>query len=172
MCRNLIVTNELFLGSRQLGYELYSLPKGEVVEFTEKQLRDCIIHGKDEVYGVIISEDTGELIPDEQGFYCRNWMIKSHINSLVPKYEGESLVNLFYIVVGTHKEKGNTLYDVISSRYERTSFSEDKVRTLYDMGVISAGLKLDGEKIVVAPLEKEKTPVQSPVQVEKPVKAS
>lgn len=40
------------------------------------------------------------------------------------------------------------------------------------MGVISAGLKLDGEKIVVAPLEKEKTPVQSPVQVEKPVKAS
>ena len=110
MCRKLIVTNELFLGSRQLGYELYSLPKGEVVEFTEKQLRDCIIHGKDEVYGVIISEDTGELIPDEQGFYCRNWMIKSHINSLVPKYEGESLVNLFYIVVGTHKEKGNTLY--------------------------------------------------------------
>lgn len=46
MCRKLIVTNELFLGSRQLGYELYSLPKGEVVEFTEKQLRDCIIHGK------------------------------------------------------------------------------------------------------------------------------
>ena len=60
------------------------------------------------------------MIPDEQGFYCRNWMIKSHINSLVPKYEGESLVNLFYIVVGTHKEKGNTLYDVISSRYERS----------------------------------------------------
>ena len=75
-------------------------------------------------------------------------------------------------MVGTHKEKGKTLDDVISSRYERTSFSEDKVRTLYDMGVISAGLKLDGEKIVVAPLEKEKTPVQSPVQVEKPVKAS
>ena len=78
MCRKLIVTNELFLGSRQLGYELYSLPKGEVVEFTEKQLRDCIIHGKDEGYGVIISEDTGELIPDEQGFYCRNWMIKRY----------------------------------------------------------------------------------------------
>ena len=157
MCRKLIVTNELFLGSRQLGYELYSLPKGEVVEFTEKQLRDCIIHGKDEVYGVIISEDTGELIPDEQGFYCRNWMIKSHINSLVPKYEGESLVNLFYIVVGTHKEKGNTLYDVISSRYERTSFSEERIKALYEMGIISGGLKIEGNTLKVAPLEKKST---------------
>ncbi len=38
MCRKLIVVNELYLGARQLGWEAYSLPKGEIVEFTDKQL--------------------------------------------------------------------------------------------------------------------------------------
>lgn len=84
-------------------------------------------------------------------------MVKSHINSLVPKYENESLVNLFYIVIGTHKEKGNVLYDVVSSRYERASFTEKKIKTLLDMGVISGGVKLDNGELIVAPLEKSKT---------------
>ena len=57
-------------------------------------------------------------------------------------------------MIGTHKEKGNTMYDVISSRYERTSFSEEKVKTLLDMRIISAGVKLQGGALVVAPLEK------------------
>ena len=45
MCRKreLIVVNKLGLGSRELGYEVYSLPKGEVLEFTAKQLRDIIM---------------------------------------------------------------------------------------------------------------------------------
>ena len=97
MCRKLIVTNELALGNRNLGFEVLSLPKGEVLEFTNKQLKDLIKSGKDEVYGLDISEETGELIPDEN-FFCTNWMVKSHINSLVPKFESEGLVNLFYIV--------------------------------------------------------------------------
>ena len=42
--------------------------------------------------------------------------------------EDDCLANLFYIVIGTHKDKANTMYDVISSRYERTSFTEEKVR--------------------------------------------
>ena len=57
--------------------------------------------------------------------------------------EEDCLANLFYIVIGTHKEKGNTMYDVISSRYERTSFTEEKVKTLLDMHIISAGAKLE-----------------------------
>ena len=65
---------------------------------------------------------------------------------------------LFYIVIGTHKGKGNTMYDVISSRYERTSFNEEKVKTLLDMHIISAGAKMQGDKVVVAPLEKTKAP--------------
>lgn len=157
MCRKLIVVNELYLGARQLGWEAYSLPKGEVVEFTDKQLRNLILTGKEEVYGLAISEETGELIPDTETFYCRNWMVKSHINSLIPKFENDSLVNLFYIVTGTHKEKGTQLYDVISSRYERTSFSEERIKALYEMGIISGGLKIERNTLKVAPLEKKST---------------
>ena len=157
MCRKLVVTNELALGNRNLGFETLALPKGEVVEFTNKQLKDIIKSGKDEVYGLTISEETGELIPDTERFFCNNWMIKSHINSLVPKFESDSLVNLFYIVIGTHKEKGNVLYDVVSSRYERAAFTEEKIKTLLDMGIISAGAKLgDNGELIVAPLEKPK----------------
>lgn len=156
MCRKLVVTNELFLGQRNLGFEVLSLPKGEVLEYTNKQLKDLITSGKDEVYGVVISEETGELVPDTENFFCRNWMVKSHINSLVPKFESDSLVNLFYIVIGTHKEKGNVLYDVVSSRYERATFTAEKIKTLLDMGIISAGAKLENEEILVAPLEKPK----------------
>ena len=42
MCRKLVVTNEIFLGARAICYEAYSLPKGEVVELTEKQIRDAL----------------------------------------------------------------------------------------------------------------------------------
>lgn len=49
MCRKLIVVNELYLGARQLGWEAYSLPKGEIVEFTDKQLRNLILTGKEDL---------------------------------------------------------------------------------------------------------------------------
>lgn len=155
MCRKLVVVNELSLGNRHLGWETLSLPKGELVEFTSKQLKDIIIAGKEEIYGLQISEETNELIPDTEQFFCNNWMIKSHINSLVPKFESDSLVNLFYIVIGSHKEKGNLVYDVVSSRFERTTFSEEKLKTLLEMGIISAGAKLQDGAIIIAPLEKQ-----------------
>ena len=59
MCRKLVVTNKLSLGSRELGWEAYSLPKGEVLEFTSKQLKDAIKQGTDEVYGLKLEEETG-----------------------------------------------------------------------------------------------------------------
>lgn len=155
MCRKIVVMNELVLGNRNLGYEVLSLPKGEVVEFTAKQLKDLIISGREEVYVLTVSKETGELIPDES-FYCTNYMVKSHINSLVPKFESNSLVNLFYVVIGTHKEKGVTVYDVVSSRYERATLTAEKVKIMLDMGIISAGAKLENGEILVAPLEKPK----------------
>ena len=85
-------------------------------------------------------------------------MKKVHTNTLIPMVEDDCLANLFYIVIGTHKEKGNTMFDVISSRYERTSFTEEKVKTLLDMHIISAGAKMQGDKVVVALLEKPKVP--------------
>lgn len=157
MCRKLIVTNKLSLGNRSLGYETYCLPKGELVEFTDKQLKDIIkSEGPDEVYGLKIAEETNELVFDDS-FFVTNMMNKLHINSLVPMVEEDCLANLFYIVIGTHKVKNEIMYDVISSRYERTSFSAEKVKTLLDMRIISAGAKLENGEIVVAPLEKPVT---------------
>ena len=174
MCRKLVVTNEIFLGARPICYEAYSLPKGEVVELTEKQIKDALKGlTTDEVYGLRLSE-VGELELDTDGFFTTNMMKKIHTNTLVPMVEDDCLANLFYIVIGTHKEKGNTMYDVISSRYERTSFTEEKVKTLLDMHIISAGAKMQGDKIVVAPLEKpEQSKPQQPAEakVEKTVVA-
>ena len=158
MCRKLVVTNEIFLGARAICYEAYSLPKGEVVELTEKQIKDALKGlTTDEVYGLRLSE-AGELELDTDGFFTTNMMKKIHTNTLVPMVEDDCLANLFYIVIGTHKDKGNTMNDVISSRYERTSFTEEKVKTLLDMHIISAGAKMQDGKVVVAPLEKQKAP--------------
>lgn len=165
MCRKLVVTNEIFLGARPICYEAYSLPKGEVVELTEKQIKD-VLKGltTDEVYGLALTE-SGELILDTENFFTTNMMKKVHTNTLIPMVEDDCLANLFYIVIGTHKEKGNTMYDVISSRYERTSFTEEKVKTLLDMHIISAGAKMQGDRIIIAPLEKpEQSKPQQPAE--------
>ena len=71
MCRKLVVTNKLSLGNRELGFEAWSLPKGELVEFTSKQLKDIIRNGgPDEVYGLKINEESGELIFDDSFYVC------------------------------------------------------------------------------------------------------
>lgn len=153
MCRKLVVTNKLGLGTRELGWEAFSLPKGEVLEFTSKQLRDIIKGSKDEVYGLKLAGNGTDLVFDES-FFTTNMMYKVHIGSLTPMVEDECMVNLFYIVIGTHKENGNIMYDVVSSRFERTSFNAEKVKTLLEMKVITGGAKLEHGEIVVAPLEK------------------
>lgn len=155
MCRKLVVTNKLSLGNRELGWEAYSLPKGEVVEFTSKQLKDAIRLGTEEVYGLRLAEESGDLVFDD-GFFTTNMMNKVHINSLTPMVESDCLANLFYIVIGSRKVKQETVYDVISSRYERTTFTAEKVKTLLEMEIISGGAKLENNEIVVAPLTKEK----------------
>ena len=155
MCRKLVVTNKLSLGNRELGWEAYSLPKGEVVEFTSKQLKDALRLGTEEVYGLRLAEESGDLVFDD-GFFTTNMMNKVHINSLTPMVESDCLANLFYIVIGSRKVKQETVYDVISSRYERTTFTAEKVKTLLEMEIISGGAKLENNEIVVAPLTKEK----------------
>lgn len=96
MCRKLYVTNKLSLGNRDLGWEAYSLPKGEVVEFTSRQLKDIIRDGgTDQVYGLKLNEETGDLVFDTDGFFTTNMMNKSHINTLVPIEESDCLANLF-----------------------------------------------------------------------------
>lgn len=155
MCRKLVVTNKLSLGTRELGWETYSLPKGEVLEFTSKQLKDIIKQGTDEVYGLKVLEETGELVFDDS-FFTRNLMNKVHINTLVPLETTDCLANLFFTVIGTHKEKQEIMYDVISSRYERASFSGEKLKLMLEMNVVNSGAKLENGEILVAPMEKPK----------------
>lgn len=166
MCRKLYVCNKIFLGAREVTNEVYSLPKGEVLEFTNKQLVSIIKEGKDEVYGLQLSED-GDSLEFDKSFYTTNMMKKIHTGILNPMVETESIANVFYIVIGTHKEKNETLYDAVSSRYERTSFNAEKVKMLFEMGVISAGAKLENGEIVVAPLSKEVEKVKPVDKVEK-----
>lgn len=156
MCRKLVVTNQIFLGTRAICFEAYSLPKGEVVELTEKQIRDTLKGiTTDEVYGLALS-DAGELVLDTENFFTTNMMKKIHTNTLIPMVEDDCLANLFYIVIGTHKVKNETVYDVISSRYERTTFTADKLKTLLEMHIISGGAKLENGEIMVASLTKPK----------------
>lgn len=163
MCRKLVVMNKLSLGNRELGWEVWSLPKGEVVEFTSTQLKNLIKQGKDEVYGLKLGKNGFDLEFDNEGFFTTNMMNKVHINSLTPVVENECLVNLFYVVIGTHKEKNETMFDVVSSRFERTAFNGEKVKTLLEMGVINGGAKMEKGEIIVAPLEKPKPVVKTEV---------
>ena len=155
MCRKLVVTNRINLGTREICWEAYSLPKGEVIEVTKNQLVDMIKRGTDEVYGLKISDKGNELEFDTEGFFTTNMMNKVHTNTLIPMVQENCLTNLFYIVIGTKQENNETVYEVISSRYERTTFNAEKVKTLLEMGIISGGAKLENGKIVVAPLSKE-----------------
>lgn len=118
-------------------------------------MRDLIKSGRDEVYGLKIAENGIDLEFDK-AFFTTNMMYKVHIGSLTPMVEDECMVNLFYVVIGTHKEKDVTMYDVVSSKFERTSFNAEKIKTLLEMKVISGGAKLENGEIVVASLEKPK----------------
>ena len=154
MCRQMVIMNRLSLGARELGWEAWVLPKGEVQEFTGKQLKEAIRLGKDGIYGLSLSED-GELVLDRE-FFTVNMMNKVHINTLVPMVETESPVNLFYTVIGSRKGKNGTEYEVVSSRYERKRLTEEKARAYLEMGIIASGAKLEGGEIVAAPMGRGK----------------
>ncbi len=156
MCkRKFVVINKLGLGSREVGVETWSLPKGELMEFTSKQLKDIIRAGKDEVYGLTISDDEDTLVFDKE-FFTTNMMNKTHINNYTPITECDLMVNLFYIVIGSYKEKDGMVYDLISSKYERTQVSEEKLKMMFTMGLISGGAKVEDGKVVVASMTKSK----------------
>lgn len=154
MC-NYYLINELSLGTRNLGFEFIAISdkKSEVVEMTAKTVRDNIKAGK-KIHGFQLAENGNDLVLDE-AFFMRNYTVKTHINNIRPKYEyeGQCVANIMYIVVGSHEENGKRVYDVISSRVERTTFSEDKLKAMYDLGFISGGCKIEDDKVILPSLE-------------------
>lgn len=153
MCKMNVVMNKLVLGNRELGWEIWD--GRQVAEFTSKQLKDIIRAGKQKVCGLRIGEN-GELEPDKEGFFTTNMMVHSHIGSW-RSMEEESMANLLYVCIGSHEESGKTVYDCISSRFEQAKISENDMRAYLKIGIVSGGAKLDGEKIVLASMEPEKT---------------
>ena len=152
MC-NYYLTNELALGNRSLGFEFVAISdkKSEVVEMTAKTVRDNLKAGK-KIHGLQLAENGEDLVLDEK-FFMRNYTVKTHINNLKAKYDydGQCIANLMYIVVGSH----DGVYDVISSRIERTTFSEEKLKAMYELGFISGGCKVEDGKVILPALDKK-----------------
>lgn len=67
--------------------------------------------------------------------------------------ESENIVNMFYIVIDSHEEAGKTVYDCISTKYEQAAFSEEEIKIYLKMGIISAGAKLEGDKVLLPSAE-------------------
>ena len=137
-----VVVLRNMLGNREQGWALFN--GKEVVEMTSKDIRQAIEAGED-IKGLVIEGD--ELVADENGFYVTNIMEHRQVNSYKPMIANEHVIsNVFYIIL---KRNGNR-YDAISTRWERVTFSEDKVKTYLELGIISAGAKLVNDKVVLA----------------------
>lgn len=134
MCKVLI--NEVMLGKRSVGFECYSSENKEMVGMTAKQIKNAIKEGN-KVLGFHL-DSSGQLAVD-RGF-CKNYMVKTGIGSLSPKFESDCIVNIMYTVVG----KVGTEYEVVSSRFFHGMMAEEKVKTLYELGAIN-GIKMDGK---------------------------
>lgn len=148
MCMTKYVVTRTMLGNREQGWTLWN--GKEMVEMTSKEIKDALLK-EEAVYGLEVGED-GELTLGSN-FFTRNIMEHRQVGNYKPMIEEENcMVNVFYIVTGK-TDSGE--YEVVSSKYERTTFSHEKVKIMLSMGIISAGAKLEDDKIVLPDLEKK-----------------
>lgn len=163
MCTTKYVVNRLMLGNRELGWELWNEERGDVIEMTSNEIKKGLLKG-DPIYGLEIGAD-GELVLGSN-FFTRNMMEHRHIENFKPMFEDDARPVIYFIVLGKN-EDGK--YDIITTRFKRTTFSEQHLRVVYSLGAVSAGMKMVDDKIVLpdlklkAPKAEEKT---SPVKTE------
>lgn len=155
-----VVVNKLALGNREQGYELFD-GKG-VLEVTGKQIKEFIKNGE-KVCGLVLDKN-GELELDKDGFFTTNIMVHRHIGHYEPMIKDGCMVNNFLTVVGKRVENGKTVYEAISSRFERIDLSEYDVKAYINIGIINGGVKLDGTNIVMASMENKETEAKESVQ--------
>ena len=149
MCQMRIVVLRDKLGNRELCWSLFD--GKQIVEMTSKMIKDTIEKGH-KVCGLKIGSN-GELELDKAGFFCNNIMEHRHCGNYKAMYEENCMTNIFYVAYGSHVEDGKMVYDCISTRFEQAKISEADMRAYLKIGIISAGAKLDGDKIVLADLE-------------------
>jgi hypothetical protein len=138
MCTKIVI-NKLYLGNRELGYELYS--NGEIIEMTDKQIISELKAGKD-IRGLIIGADN-RLVLDTEGFGMRNLMEKRHINNYKPMIDEGCMVNMFVTVTGSKEAENGVVYEGITNRFKRVDLDEALLVTYYNMGIINGGVVLN-----------------------------
>jgi len=146
-----VVVLRTMLGNREIGWELWNKDKGEVTEMTSKEIKAALTKG-DPIYGLAVGEDE-ELVLDKK-FFTVNLMEHRHVNNYTPMVEAENCVaNVAYIVTG----KVDAGYEVISTKWERKTVTEEMLKMFMSMGLVFGGAKLEGDKVVLPDLER-KTP--------------
>lgn len=153
MCKMRVVVRREMLGAREQAWSVWS--GKEVMEYTGNQIKSMIKSGQ-KVCGLTLKEV--DLAPDTEGFFTTNIMEHRYCGNFTPMVENESVMaNVFYIVIGSHEEKGVTYYDCISTKFEQAKFNESDVKAYIRLGIISGGARLGADdKIEVASLEYEK----------------
>ena len=152
MCKMRVVVRRECLGNREQCWSLWS--GKDVTEYTGNQIKNMIKSGQ-KVCGLTLKDN--ELVPDTEGFFTTNIMEHRYCGNFTPTIENEGVTaNVFYIVIGSHEEKGVTFLDCISTKFEQTSFEQSDARAYLRLGIISGGARLTDDKIELAPLEYEK----------------
>ncbi|MEG0839704.1 MAG: hypothetical protein RSF33_07885 [Hydrogenoanaerobacterium sp.] len=141
MCK--FAMNREMLGNRVTGYMVYESKTMEFVGMTVKQIKDMLAGGE-AVHGFIL-EESGELSFDTAGFKTDNMMCRSGINTLTPVNATDCVVNVFYIVTSVNRSKNSNTYEVVNSRYGRSTITESKLKTLMELGAVQGGVYLDNK---------------------------
>ena len=147
MCMRRFVITRTMLGGREQGWVLDD--GVSISEMTSKEIITALSKGQ-EIYGLAVGND-GALELDK-AFFTRNIMEHRQVGNNKPMIDEDGcLANVFYIVTGKN-EKGE--YTAISTKHERTVLSEERCKVMLEMGVISAGAKLENGKVVLPSLGK------------------
>ena len=133
------VLNRVDLGQRVIGYEIFNpgVNGGEVIGMTVKQLSEAVKAG--EVLGMLLDGNGILKLDEARGF--RAIMVKTGVGTLTST-DPSAVANLMYTV---YRRDGEN-YKVISSRFGRQIFCEDKIKALIDLGAVN-GVILDGKNI-------------------------
>ena len=161
-CKMRVAVRREMLGAREQAWSLWN--GKEVMEYTGNQIKSLIKSGQ-KVCGLALKEN--ELVPDTEGFFTTNIMEHRYCGNFTPMIENENVMsNVFYIVIGSHEEKGVVYYDCISTKFEQASFEQSDVKAYIKLGIISSGARLGADdKIELASLEYEKAEAEEKKEV-------
>lgn len=147
MCNRRFAINQLVLGSRVLGYELWD--GRQVCELTATQVLKDLKDGK-EIIGLCPDASGETLVLDSEKAFYTNMMVHRHIGQYTPLRDNDTVVSVFFIVTGLCEKDGRQVYKTISSRFERKDMTSEQLSAYYDMGAICGGCRVTDGKIVLA----------------------